>query len=246
MEVYNNQQTTDSKKMVIERFFEKLSFEEESHKYSVDGQKLFTSVSGIIKDYVTFVDFKKISYNIDRKLGMPEGSTKRRWDSKGALSCALGNKAHYFGELYAFHRDIEPTDKFEEAAKLFWDELPEHIVPVFTELQMYHFQNMFGGTADIILYNLKTDKFIIADYKTNEDIFKNYRSKKLKAPFKDLLESAYNKYQLQFSLYQILFEQTGFEVEKRVLIWLKPDGTYQAYETDDYTEILKTELSNGS
>jgi hypothetical protein len=232
----------ENKKMIIERFFEKLTFEEEAHKYYVDGQQLYTSVSGIIKNYVKDVDYKKISHSIDRKLRLPIGATKQRWDNKATLACALGNRAHYFGELYAFHRNIEPIDEFEEAAKKFWDELPDHIVPVFTELQMYHFTNMFGGTADIILYNLRTGKFIIADYKTNEDIFKNFKSKKLLAPFDNLLESAFNKYQIQFSLYQIQFEQTGFEVEKRVLVWLKPNGTYLTYETEDLTEILIKEL----
>lgn len=230
------------KKMVIERFFEKLTFEEKAHRYFVDGEPLRISVSGIIKKYVTPVDYSKIARNIDRKTNLPIGATKQRWDHKAALSCALGNRAHYFGELYAFHRNVEPIDKFEEAAKKFWDDLPEHIIPVFTELQMFHFTNMFGGTADIILYNLKTDKFIIADWKTNENIFKNFRGKKLLPPFNSLLESAYNKYQIQFSLYQIQFEQTGFEVEKRVLIWLRPDGTYETYETEDLREILIKEL----
>lgn len=228
----------------IQRFFDKLSFEEDSHQYAVEGKSLKISVSGLIKSYVEYVNYDKIAKNIDRKLSLPVGSTQRRWKYKSSVACALGNKGHYFGELYAFHRNIEPTDKFEEAAKKFWDELPDHIIPVFTELQMYHLKHLFGGTADIILFNTITKKFIIADYKTNEDLFKNFKGKKLKAPFEDLLENAFNKYQLQFSFYQILFEQTGYEVEKRVLIWLRPDGTYQTYFTDDYTDRLRKELEN--
>ena len=59
---------------------------------------------------------------------------------------------------------------------------------------------MFGGTADIILYNTKTNKYIIADYKTNEDLFKNFKGKKLNGVFSKHLENGYNKYQIQFSL----------------------------------------------
>jgi hypothetical protein len=113
---------------------------------------------------------------------------------------------------------------------------------VFSELQMYHKDYMFGGTADIILYNKNTKKYIIADYKTNEDLFKNFKSKKLKGVFSNLLESGYNKYQVQFSLYQILLEQAGVEVEKRCLVHLLPNGEFVQYFTDDYTEVVKQDI----
>ena len=100
-----------------------------------------------------------------------------------------------------------------------------------------------AGTSDIILFNNKTGKFIIADYKTNEDLFKNYKGKTLLAPFEDLLDSPYNKYQLQLSMYQLLFEQCGFEVESRRIIWLKPNGTYENFKTEDLTQKLLKELT---
>ena len=100
-----------------------------------------------------------------------------------------------------------------------------------------------AGTADIILYNTKTNKFILADYKTNEDLFKNFKGKKLLAPFDNLLENSFNKYQLQLSMYQLLFEQCGYEIESRRVIWLKPDGSFENLKTEDYTHILKNELT---
>ena len=108
---------------------------------------------------------------------------------------------------------------------------------------MYSEELGIAGTSDIILYNNKTGKFIIADYKTNEDLFKNFKGKKLLSPFNFLLENAYNKYQLQLSMYQLLFEQCGFEVESRRIIWLKPDGTYINYKTEDLTQELLVELT---
>ena len=56
----------------------------------------------------------------------------------------------------------------------FWRDLPTYIIPVFTELQMYHLKKMYAGTADIILFNTKTEKYIIADYKTTKDLFKKF------------------------------------------------------------------------
>ena len=97
-----------------------------------------------------------------------------------------------------------------------------------------------AGTADIILYNTKTNKFIIADYKTNIDLFKNYKGKKMLIPFQDKLDMPFSKYELQLSFYQNLFEQCGYEVEDRKIIWLREDGTFEVYKTEDLTEKLKT------
>ena len=131
---------------------------------------------------------------------------------------------------------------FEEAIVNFWNDLHSTVIPLVIELQMFHKEYMFAGTADILLYNTVTNTFIIGDYKTNKDLFKNYKGKTLLSPFKNLLDSPYNKYQLQLSFYQLLLEQTGFKVSSRKLIWLKPDGTYLLYNTDDYTDILKEQL----
>jgi hypothetical protein len=104
---------------------------------------------------------------------------------------------------------------------------------------------MYAGTADIILYNTKTDKYIIGDYKTNKDLFKNYKGKKMLLPFNGLLDCPLSKYKLQASYYQILLEQMeGVEVEERWVIHLLPDGTYKVHKPEDLTDKLKQELDD--
>ena len=44
-------------------------------------------------------------------------------------------------------------------------------------------------------------------------------------------------------MYQLLFEQCGFEVESRRIIWLKPNGTYENFKTEDLTQKLLKELT---
>jgi hypothetical protein len=80
--------------------------------------------------------------------------------------------------------------------------------------------------------------YITGDYKTNEDLFKNYKEKKLLEPFDFLLDCPYNHYQIQLSLYQILLEQTNFFVSERWLIYLEADGNYKKYNCYNYTEYL--------
>lgn len=149
----------------ITEFFSALKFSEKEHAYLVKEEKLKHSVSALVKKFVKKVDFDKISFIIDSNKGFKKGTTKQIWKLKSENACARGNKAHFFGEIYPFNKNIVSETPLEKAIKSFWDEMPAHIVPVCTELSMYHKEAMFGGTADILLYNLETNKYIIADYK---------------------------------------------------------------------------------
>jgi hypothetical protein len=231
----------------VKKFFSSLVFDAEAHSYKSGGRTL-CSVSSTIKQYVEYVDFERIAFFVAKKRSKEEGITYtaemilQEWEDKKNNSCNMGNEAHLFGEN--FTKDSIPKTGFDKAIKAFWESLPEHIIPFCFELQMFSLEFGLAGTSDIILYNTKTNKFIIADYKTNEDLFRNHKGKTLLAPFDTLLDNPISKYVLQLSYYQILFEQLGkgFEVESRRIIWVKPDGTFIIYETKDYTKELLTEL----
>lgn len=223
----------------IKEYFKELQFDAQKHSYEVRGKPL-TSVSKTISKYVEKVDFDKIAGFVAKKRGITKAEVLAEWEAKKIASCNRGTLVHTFGENYKGMQ--KPTNGFEEAIVKFWDNIPDYIEPFLFELQMFSETLGIAGTSDIILFNNKTGKFIIADYKTNEDLFKNYKGKTLLAPFEDLLDSPYNKYQLQLSMYQLLFEQCGFEVESRRIIWLKPNGTYENFKTEDLTQKLLKEL----
>ena len=62
------------------------------------------------------------------------------------------------------------------------------------------------------------------------------------APFEALLDCPLNHYVVQLSYYQILLEQIGVRVTKRVIVWLGLDGKFTCINTEDVTGILKTNL----
>lgn len=221
----------------ILQFFKELEFNEAQHIYNHKERQL-CSVSSAIKSYVEPFDAPRIAGFVAKKRGISVEEVLAEWEEKKVAACNKGHRVHSFGENYNSETS-KPEDGYEEAVAKFWADLPEHIVPVTFELKMFSAELGVAGTADIILYNLKTNKFIIADYKTNIDLFKNYKGKKLLKPFGKFLDSPYNKYQIQLSYYQLLFEQTGFEVEDRIIIWLKPDGTYKKYHTKNLIKYLK-------
>lgn len=222
----------------ISEFYSALSFNAERHEYTVGDTVISQSVSQIIKDFVKPFERERISQMVAANRGVAQEVVLAEWDKKRDDACDKGNRVHDFGERYMFDRSLKPSDGYEESVVKFWNDLPGFIEPVSAELQMYHKEFMFAGTADILLYNTATKQYIIADYKTNEDIFKNYKKQKMLGLFNNLLDMPFSKYELQFSFYQILLEQTGVKVNSRKLVWLREDGTYQLYDTENYTKLL--------
>lgn len=231
------------KKEEILTTFGALQFEEKSHRYFLNGKPLKYSVSGIIKRYSNPFNAKEIAPYSARKEGISVEQVLYNWRKANRESIEIGNAAHLFGENYMFNRTLVPQTGYDAAIKKFWDELPDFIIPVFAELRTYHKTRFYAGTIDIILYNTVNNTWMIADYKTNKDLFKNYKGQKLRGKFSDLLDMPYNKYQIQLNYYQELMEQvSGVKISKRKIIWVKPDGNYELYDCVDYSERIRKKV----
>ena len=146
----------------IKEYFKELQFDAQKHSYEVRGKPL-TSVSKTISKYVEKVDFDKIAGFIAKKRGITKAEVLAEWEAKKIASCNQGTLVHTFGENY--YTGKQPTNGFEEAIVKFWDNIPDYIEPFLFELQMFSETLRIAGTSDIILFNNKTGKFIIADYK---------------------------------------------------------------------------------
>lgn len=228
----------------IQQPFNKLSFEETKHKYYVEGNPLSKSVSALIGDFYEHFDAEQVAPYSAAKAGVTTEEILKQWADINQESRDRGHRVHAFGEIYQFNRNLRPSCPQEEAIVKFWQDVPEHILPLAAELRMYHFKHLFAGTADIILFDTKTQTYIIADYKTNKDLLKNYKGKTMLGPFSHLLDNPLNHYAIQLSYYQLLLEQVGVKVSKRIIIWLGLDGNYQLFNTEDVTDILKQQLKD--
>lgn len=220
-------------------YFKDLTFNEEDHRYFVSGIPIQYSVSAKIKDFCKPFNKDLLSSIIAKKENVSPQDILDRWKSISDKAIKIGKEAHLFGELYAFNRDLRPQSNYDIAIMRFWNDLPKFVKPVICELQMYHKEQLYAGTADIILLNEKTGKLIIGDYKSNADLFKNYKGQCLEERFSHLLDTPFNKYQIQLSYYQILLEQTGYEVSSRKIVWIKPDGNYNLYDCENLTQYLR-------
>ena len=194
----------------------------------------------------------------------------RAWKANSNKACTHGSERHEFGEscywymtgqydriLPAFKGRLTEDGGFEarypkeEATVKFWEDLPACFVPIAVENITYNKKLNYSGTFDMLFYydaeldGKSEDKsgFVIFDYKTNKDLYKNFQEKKLLPPFNELLDMPCSLYKLQLSLYQLNLEQLGFKVIGRRLIWLLPDGTYDKIPLESYTKALSEELT---
>jgi hypothetical protein len=221
------------------KVFNHLTFNEDKHIYTYFNIRL-KPVSDVIKNFYKPFDTNKMAFLSGRKMGIPAHELIKQWEDKKIASCTLGTETHFFAENWT--PDSVPTNGMEESVCNYFKALTEAkngIFTAFKEFRMFSKNLLIAGTADRIDFNPETDSFRIIDYKTNEDLYKNYKGQRMLKPFEDLLDNPFNKYQIQLSLYQLLFELTGYKVEKREIVWFKPDGTFQILEATDLTPKLK-------
>lgn len=217
-------------------FFNGLTFEEATHTYRVTHQRSpLPSVSGLIKKFEPYVDFQSKLIEKARRLYISPAELQAIWNEKRDLSCAVGTETHLFAENFT---GVEiPDTGLKQSAANFLLELPTYYKVVKREAQMYHKVYGFSGTSDLVLQDLRDGSFVIADYKTNEDLEKHYNTY-LKPPFSHLVSNNLHKYYLQLNFYTLLLEQLNVKVSARYIVWLLPTGKYQVFAVPRLVETL--------
>lgn len=220
--------------------FSSLSFDEKRHLYFWNDVQIPKSVSGKVAEHYAPFEEKKVIYGSARKLNVTVPELRRTWHKTSKDACEMGTETHNFMENFS---GIETGDSPQKKAGVqFLIDYSDKYEIVSRELRMYSRKYNFAGTADLLLLNKQTGKLVLGDYKTNKDLFKTY--KWLLPPFDSLECHPYNKYQLQLSYYQIMLNEIGLHISERLLIYLKPDGTYRVFELLDFTQELTEYLNS--
>lgn len=193
------------------------------------------------------------------------------WKKISNEACTHGTERHEFGES-AFYYMIGEYDKIlpefknritedggfmalhpkEEAIVKFYEEIPRCIVPILAETKVFveYDKAGYAGTFDILFYYDGTlegksdDKngLVIMDYKTNKDLYKNFKEQKLLYPFHELLDMPLSVYKLQLSLYENALHKIRLIVVGRRILWLKPNGEYEKINLESYRNLIDNEL----
>lgn len=145
-----------------------------------------------------------------------------KWEYAKNSACAAGTKIHKQKEDELLAQDGIKTasgDVLRPLENCDIDHLKRVKNGVFPELLVYDTEYDIAGQVDVVYK--KGKKIIIKDYKTNKEISReSFADAKMKEPLEDLLDSTFNHYMLQMSLYAWILERQGYEIVELELIHL--------------------------
>ena len=184
--------------------FSNVVFNEEGHRYTVDG-KFLRSVSSVTHKYMDKFDAKKQSISYAEKHGMTPEYWMEEWAKKGLMSTTNGTLVHEYGESLAWVKSgypekiidriqkqydkkrnwLIPCSPMQKAVFNFFDDLDENLHVVLTECPMVSnktpettLSEQLCGTFDLLMYYDDPKKvnsgLYMFDYKTNNELESEY------------------------------------------------------------------------
>ena len=212
---------------------DRIIFEEEAHKYFVDGAEIPCSVTTMLKEYEHSFDADAVLMNMrrDRREGeryrLPDGrlqtdeEVKAMWHRNGQVASNRGTLLHYHAEQHLNNRLVSPPHSVEFGQFLVYerDEIcAGGYVPWRTEFSMFSEEMRIAGQADLIAYNERTGTYAIFDWKCSKEISYHNRFNNMKPPLSHLTGCNFNKYALQLNIYKYILEsEYGLTIEEMFL-----------------------------
>jgi hypothetical protein len=202
-----------------------LTFEEERHLYTMNGQDNWPSVSKVLKKFYKPFPTEEAAYN--KAGGDPDKQQQliQEWAAAGTYSTNLGSRVHFVLEEEAIKRygsykevrkpifecdltQLMKSDKMITAGKRYLDLLEQReLVLLDTEIVLGDPDLGYTGQPDKVWLTLNKSGqevgFLITDWKTNKP--KNFQetdyTERMYEPFNELPNNALGHYFVQLPLY---------------------------------------------
>lgn len=253
--------------------FTQVKFFEKNHKYTINDEDAYASVSGILKKYEKKFETERIAKSVAERSGKDVEIVLNEWAYKRDYSCHKGSEFHAFVENFLERRKISlDKDAFivflkknksifdQNDVDLYYNEMA-HLINNFlnfyewwkedhillkSEFVVGDKKTKLCGMLDNLSYNKKTKKLSIFDYKTNKEIkIDNPRGETLLAPFTHLQDCEHVKYSLQIWLYKLIIERnTPFEIGEGNIVWVSGKDNYILYPILNLKDEANTILDN--
>lgn len=247
----------------------RISFDEPSHKYFLDGTRTF-SLSTTPFVHAPFEEFdpeqalRAIKNSARWKQGIHEHQHRTDDEIKAiwANSSVLGTIFHARCENFYLKGEIptldDPSEKkeFEQFLKFNQEHvLPRGLVPYRTEWRVFDEDVDIAGSVDMVYMNPKTGNLLIYDWKRTKDLPKTaFRNKRGVWPVAHLPDSKFWAYSLQLNMYRWMLEKNyGVKVEGLVLVachcdrdsYLAEPVSFMDAEIESLIQIRRKLLSRG-
>ena len=228
-------------------------FDEEPHKYYINGVCDNISATTLIHTYAEKFDSDKIikfmmkskKWPENKYYGMTPDEIKKLWSDNGAEAAKEGTKMHKSIENFWNGLPPENESKEYEMFLKFKDDHP-NLVAYRTEWEVYQEDYGICGSIDMIFIN-EDDSLSLYDWKRCKDIDKvNRYGKKCLYPVNHLPDTNYWHYSLQLNLYKFIIESKYDKVVKDMhILCLHPNkDEYQKFEIQDFQKEIQNLLKH--
>jgi len=219
-----------------------VTFKSRNHEYLYGDIKLI-SVSKLIEQYHEPFNEKMIAAIVARKKGLPIKAILSDW--KRARDD--GTEVHKLCEELLTNKELyNINDKYrpyvENAFKFLTSFTKDEINMITPEMLLYSIDDGVAGTSDIVLINHKKKYICVYDWKKVDKFdMLSYNNKTMHMPINHLVDTKYNKYSLQLSIYAYMLQlkYPEYVIQEIAFIQLTNE-TYRKYNTP----YLKTDVIN--
>ena len=217
--------------------FNDIIYWDEPHIYKLNDKK-FTSTTTLIHHFYSEFDVDKWSTKKALEYGLTPQQVIDAWDYLAYYAQVKGTVAHNYAEnlmnrkvfpypmdfiLKCFGYDAIKEDflKIKGHIDNFYNDTLGKLVPLKTEFVVYDRDYGLSGMVDLLVYNKKTEKIEIWDYKTSRAISKENKYQNMHDPISHLQDCEFTHYSLQLGVYKHIIEKnTGIEVGNCYLVWI--------------------------
>jgi hypothetical protein len=203
----------------------RIEFIEKTHDYIIDGKvKAPRSVTKLVHQFQETFDAPKIivkmkngkKWHLKRKAYLTQEGTEMtneqieaKWEANRIVASSRGTLMHFHVEMFMNGSQVHGPHSTEFGYfQQFYREfmMTRGIVPVRTELSVFHTGLGCAGQLDLLAKYEGTESYVILDWKRSKEIKHDNFFQKMLPPLAHLDECNFNTYSLQLNMYKYILE----------------------------------------
>jgi hypothetical protein len=193
--------------------FKSVIYDDTTHSYTLDGNKLENVTTYLTNKYLKPFDKWKIASILATTTDKPSHYWIDYWKLTGDEASIVGSRVHLFASWYS--NKSKPKDKLEEAVRDFYeDHLKDGWTIVCTELCVHN--DKLAGRFDLLMYKPQEGYWLLDFKTTKKDLIKD--TKELKNGGSITLIDFYG---MQLKCYEYLL---GLDTIKKSVVHIKESG----------------------
>jgi len=215
-----------------------ITFEEKAHKYTIDGENDFLSVTTWNHAHFEKFNADKIidkmmsgkNWTKSKYYGQTKEEIKKLWNDNGRLSAEQGTQMHYDIECFYNKMEVENDSIEYQYFQNFYND-HKQMTPYRTEWMIWDKDHKLAGSIDMIFEN-EDETLSIYDWKRSKEIKKQNRWQHAKTEcIAHLPDCNYMHYCLQLNTYKKIIEtKYGKKVKDMYLVCLHPNNSNKNYQ----------------